>query len=68
MKGTIISILVGALAGVLLTVGPALRGSRVGANHAAQVGGLAAPVVAADVGSRPASHSAARTEQATLAK
>jgi hypothetical protein len=37
MKGTLISILVGALAGVLLTVGSALHTSRAAVAHAAQV-------------------------------
>jgi hypothetical protein len=52
MKGTLISILVGALAGVLLTVGSSVHAAHVAASHAKHSADL---VVPAEVAPNPAS-------------
>jgi hypothetical protein len=55
MKGTLISILVGALAGVLLTVGSSMHASRAAASRARQVApAQTAPYIASDPAAPPA--------------
>jgi hypothetical protein len=69
MKGTLISIFVGAVAGVLLTVGSNVHASHVAANHAKQAGEVAAPEqVAPEAVSDPAVPAAPSSDQAPLLK
>ena len=67
MKGTLISILVGALAGVLLTVGSSMHASRAAASRAEPARrGIVSPAQSpADPASRDA---VTRVEQAALEK
>ncbi len=69
MRGTLISILVGALAGVLLTLGSNVHASRAAASRATPVSGVITPAqTAADPVLKPAVPPAALDEQAPLAK
>lgn len=70
MKGTLIAILVGALAGVLLTLGSNVHASRAAASRAAPVsGGIITPAqTAADPVPHPADRAAPPDDQAPFAK
>jgi hypothetical protein len=69
MKGTLISILVGALAGVLLMVASSVHASRAAANHAAPGTGIVTPAQTAAVPTpHPSESPVSPAEQAPLAK
>ena len=69
MKGTLISILIGALAGVLLTVGSNVHASRAAHRAPPTSGGIVTPAqVAADPVLHPAEPTAASDEHAPLVK
>ncbi|HUO66404.1 MAG TPA: hypothetical protein VMV37_02660 [Gammaproteobacteria bacterium] len=69
MKGTLISIFVGALAGVLLTLGSAMHTSRAAVARAAQVQAPAMPAqVTADATARPLIPSATTASEAPFPK
>jgi hypothetical protein len=70
MKGTLISIVVGALGGVLLTLGSNVHASRAAASRATPVSGVISPApTAADLGPNPADPPAPEHDQgAPLAK
>jgi hypothetical protein len=70
MKGTIISIVIGALLGVALTLGSSVHASRAAANRAALVsGGIITPAqTAADPVPHPADRAPPPDDQAPFAK
>jgi len=69
MKGTVISIVIGALAGVLLTVASSVHASHAAATRAAQVQAPTIPAQAtADSTSRPTLPSATTAPEAPLPK
>ena len=69
MRGTLISILVGALAGVLLTLGTNVHASRATATRAAQARAPTIPAqTSADAMSRPTGPSATTAPEAPLPK
>ena len=70
MKGTIISIVIGALLGVALTLGSSVHASRAAASRAAPVsGGIITPAqTATDPVPHPADRAAPPDDQAPFAK
>jgi hypothetical protein len=70
MKGTLISIFVGALAGVLLTVGTSVHASRAAANHATRAGSSIAVPSRGEAGAEthPTEPPTTSDEQAPLAR